>query len=88
MADIIDFIHGKLTSKERKQLEKFMQKEQAEIEDTSCKSPVQIETELIVLVDYFRKFMDVISDPNTKINPDYDVNLALLDGRIKKIRGC
>ena len=42
---------------------------------------------IFVLVEYFRKFMDVASDPDSKINPDYDFSLALLEGRIKKIRG-
>ena len=31
--------------------------------------------------------MDVVEDTNSKINPDYDFSLALLEGRIKKIRG-
>ena len=41
----------------------------------------------LVLADYFRKFIDVVDDPDSKINPDYDFSLALLEGRIKKIRG-
>ncbi len=87
MADIIDFIHGELTSKERKRLEEFMQKELADIQDTFCNSTEEIQDEILILVKYFRKFMDVVDDPDSKINPDYDFGLSLLEGRIQKIRG-
>jgi len=64
-----------------------MEKEQKDIQDTSCNSSDELKGEIFVLVEYFRKFMDVASDPDSKINPDYDFSLALLEGRIKKIRG-
>ena len=67
--------------------EEFMEKEQKDIQDTSCNSSDELKGEIFVLVEYFRKFMDVASDPDSKINPDYDFSLALLEGRIKKIRG-
>ena len=31
--------------------------------------------------------MDVVDDPDSKINPDYDFSFSLLEGRIQKIRG-
>ena len=30
---------------------------------------------------------DVVEDPKTRINPDFDFGLFLLEGKIKKIRG-
>ena len=39
------------------------------------------------MLGYFWRFADVVEDPNTKINPDFDFGLFLLEGRIKKIRG-
>ena len=84
---IIDFLKAELTSRERKQLEEFMENEQADINDTSCNSQDEIREQILILFEYFRKFMDVVDYPNTKINPDYDFSLALVEGRIKKIRG-
>ena len=87
MADLIEFPHGELTASERKHLEEFMQKELENIQDTSCNSSDELFGEISTLVEYFRKFMDVVEDPGTKINPDLDFALSLLQGRIKKIRG-
>jgi len=87
MADIIEFPKGELTEDERKELEKFVQQELADIQDTSCETTDEIQDEIMVLVEYFRKFMDVLDDPDSKIHPDLDFGLFLLEGRIQKIRG-
>jgi hypothetical protein len=34
-----------------------------------------------------RRFADVVEDAKTRINPDFDFGLFLLEGRIRKIRG-
>jgi len=39
------------------------------------------------LLGYFRRFAEVAEDPKTRINPDFDFGLFLLEGRIRKIRG-
>jgi hypothetical protein len=87
MADIIEFPKGELTPAERKKLEEFVQQELAGIADTSCETTDEIQDEIMILVEYFRKFMDVLDNPDSKINPDLDFGLFLLQGRIQKIRG-
>ena len=87
MADIIGFPKDELTKGDRKRLEKFLQEEFEDIQDTSCKSYKEIQDEIMVLVGYFRNFMDVAEDPDTKMNDDLDFSLSLLEGRIRKIRG-
>jgi hypothetical protein len=87
MADIIELPKGELSPEEQKQLEEFMREELEDIQDTSCESYEQIQDEIIILEEYFQQFMAVVEDPKTKINPDLDFCLFLLDGRIRKIRG-
>lgn len=87
MADIIGFAKNELTSSERERLKEFMGAELFEIQDTSCESYEDIQDEIVVLAEYFRKFIAVAEDTDTKINPDLDFSLYLLEGRIQKIRG-
>ena len=87
MADIIGFPKYELTSGERKRLEEFVREELEDIQDTSCESREEIQDEILVLTEYFRKFVAVVEDPDTKMNPDLDFSLSLLEGRIRKIRG-
>ena len=51
---------------------KFIKQELADIADTSCESTEQIKAEIMVLVEYFQRFMDVLEDPDSKIHPDLD----------------
>ena len=55
----------------------FINEEFADVQDTSCKSIEEIQDEINVLVEYFQKFMDVLSDPESRINPDLDFGLFL-----------
>ena len=87
MADIIEFPKMELTSGERKRLKEFIQKELEDIQDTSCGSYEELQNQFIVLAEYFRKFIAMVEDPNTKLNLDLDFGLYLLEGRIRKIRG-
>jgi hypothetical protein len=87
VADIIGFPGKELTACERKRLEEFMVAEMADIEDTSCDAYDEIQNEIIILAEYFRRFMAVVEDPDTKMNHDLDFSLFLLEGRIRKIRG-
>ena len=87
MADIIGFPKDELTSGDRKQLEEFVRGELEDIQDKSCESFEEIQDEIMVLAEYFRKFMAVAEDSDTKMNPDLDFSLFLLEGRIRKIRG-
>jgi len=87
MADIIGFPKTELTSGERKRLKEFIQKELEDIQDTSCGSYAELQDQFIVLAEYFRKFIAMVEDPNTKLNLDLDFGLYLLEGRIRKIRG-
>ena len=87
MAGVIEFPKDELTPEERKNLEEFVQQELKDIQDTSCQSIDDVQDEIIHLVEYLSKFMDVLDDPDTKINPDFDFGLFLLEGRIQKIRG-
>lgn len=86
MAEIIGFPKGELTPRERERLEQFMRKELEDIQDTSCESFEEIQDEILVLAEYFRKFMAVDEDRHTKIHSDLDFSLFLLVGRIWKIR--
>ena len=93
MANIIEFPKCELTGEERKQLEEFMENEQKDIQDTSCNSSDELFGEISVLLEYFRKFMDVVEDPDSEINPDYDFSLSLLVCRfqragLKRLEGC
>ena len=87
MADIIGFPKDELTIGDRNRLEEFVQQELEDIQDTSCESCEEIKDEILVLVEYFRKFMAVAEDPGTKMHNDLDFSLSLLEGRIRKIRG-
>ena len=87
MADIIEFRKDELTPGDRKRLEEFVQQELEDIQDTSCKTFEEIQGEIMVLVEYFNKFMAVAEDPDTKVSHDLDFSLSLLEGRIRKIRG-
>ena len=87
MADIIGFPKTELTSSEKKRLKEFIQEELEDIQDTSCISYAELQDQFIVLAEYFRKFIAVVEDPDTKINIDLDLSLYLLEGRIRKIRG-
>ena len=87
MADIIGFPKTDLTPDERKRLEEFMREELAVIGDIDCDSLEELQNQFIVLAEYFRKFIAVFDDPDSKINPDLDFSLYLLEGRIRKIRG-
>ena len=87
MAEIIGFPKDELTSGDRKQLEEFVRGELEDIQDKSCESYEEIQDEIMVLAEYFRKFMAVAEDSDTKMNPDLDFSLFLLEGRIRKIRG-
>jgi len=57
------------------------------IQDTTCESVNEIRDEVLVFFAYVRQFMDVFVDPQTRINPDFDFGLLLMEGRIRKIRG-
>jgi hypothetical protein len=87
MADIIGFPREELSPEEQKQLEEFLQEELEDIQDTSCESYKQIQAEIAVMVEYFQQFMAVVKDSKTKVNPDIDFGLFLLEGRVRKIRG-
>jgi hypothetical protein len=87
MADIIGFPSGELTPEERMQVEEFVREQVADFQDTSCSSVDEIQEQVAILLGNFRRFADMIEDPKTKINPDFDFGLFLLEGRIKKIRG-
>jgi hypothetical protein len=87
MADIIGFPSEKLTPEERKQVEEFVREQVANFQDTSCSSVDEIQEQVAILLGYFQRFADVVEDPKTRINPDFDFGLFLLEGRIKKIRG-
>ena len=87
MADIIGFPSEELTPEERVQVEEFVREQVADFQDTSCSSVDEIQEQVAILLEYFRRFADVVEDPKTKINPDFDFGLFLLEGRIKKIRG-
>jgi hypothetical protein len=87
MADIIGFPSEELTPEERKQVEEFVRMQVADFQDTTCRSVDEIQEQVAVLLEYFRRFADVVEDPKTRINPDFDFGLFLLEGRIKKIRG-
>jgi hypothetical protein len=87
MADIIGFPSGELTPEEKVQVEEFVREQVADFQDTSCSSVEEIKEQVAVLFGYFRRFEDVVEDPETKVNPDFDFGLFLLEGRIKKIRG-
>lgn len=87
MADIIGFPSEELTSEERKQVEEFVRDQEADFQDTSCRSVDEIQEQVAILLGYFRRFENVVEDPKTRINPDFDFGLFLLEGRIRKIRG-
>jgi hypothetical protein len=87
MADIIGFPSEELTPEERIQVEEFVRDQTADFQDTSCSSVDEIREQVAILLGYFRRFADVVEDPKTRINPDFDFGLFLLEGRIKKIRG-
>ena len=87
MADIIGFPSEELTPEERMHVEDFVREQVADFQDTSCRSVGEIQEQVAVLLEYFRRFADVVEDPKTRINPDFDFGLFLLEGRIKKIRG-
>lgn len=87
VADIIGFKKNELTPGERKWLKEFIQREIEDIKNTSSKSYEELQDEIMILAEYFRNFMAVVEDPDTKINPDLDFSLYLLEGRIRKIRG-
>jgi hypothetical protein len=87
MADIIGLPSEELTPEERVQVEEFVREQVADFQDTSCSSVDEIQEQVAVLLEYFRWFADVVDDPKTRINPDFDFGLFLLEGRIKKIRG-
>ena len=87
MADNIAFPSEELTPEERMQVEEFVRDQAADFQDTSCRSVEEIKEQVAVLIAYFQRFAEVVEDPKTRINPDLDFGLFLLEGRIKKIRG-
>ena len=87
MADIIGFPREELTPEERAQVEEFVREQVADFQDTSCRSVDEIQEQVAILLEYFRRFADVVEGPKTRINPDFEFGLFLLEGRIKKIRG-
>jgi len=87
MADIIAFPSEELTPEERMQVEEFVRDQAADFQDTSCRSVEEIKEQVAVLIAYFQRFAEVVEDPKTRINPDFDFGLFLLEGKIKKIRG-
>ena len=87
MADIIGFPSDELTPEERVQVEEFVRDQTADFQDTSCRSVEEIKEQVAVLIAYFQRFAEVVEDPKTRINPDFDFGLFLLEGKIKKIRG-
>ena len=87
MADIIGFPSEELTPEERMQVEEFVREQVADFQDTSCRSVDEIQEQVAILLGYFRRFENVVEDPKTRIDPDFDFGLFLLERRIKKIRG-
>jgi len=87
MADIIEFPETELTSGEQKRLKEFIREELEDIQDTSCKSYAEVQDQFVILAEYFRKFIAMVEDPDTKLSLDLDFGLYLLEGRIRKIRG-
>jgi hypothetical protein len=87
MADIIEFRKDELTPGDRKRLEELIQQELEDIQDIGCESYGEIQYEIMVLVEYFNRFMSVAEDSDTKMSHDLDFSLSLLEGRIRKIRG-
>jgi len=87
MADIIEFPETELTSGEQKRLKEFIREELEDIEDTSCQSYAEVKDQFVILAEYFRKFIAIVEDPDTKLYLDLDFGLYLLEGRIRKIRG-
>ena len=87
MADNIAFPSEELTPEERMQVEEFVRDQAADFQDTSCRSVEEIKEQVAVLIAYFQRFAEVVEDPKTRINPDFDFGLFLLEGKIKKIRG-
>jgi hypothetical protein len=87
MADIIEFPRGELTRRERERLKEFMRKELADIQDTSCTSVDEIRDQIRVFFGYVKRFTAVFENPATRVNPDYDFALYLMEVRIRKIRG-
>jgi hypothetical protein len=87
MAEIIGFPSEELNPEERVQVEEFVREQVADFQDTSCRSVEEIKEQVAILIGYFRRFENVVEDPKTRINSDFDFGLFLLEGRIKKIRG-
>ena len=87
MADIIGFPNEELTPEERVQVEEFVRDQVADFQNSSCGSVDEIQEQVAILLEHFRRFENVVEDPKTRINPDFDFGLFLLEGRIKKIRG-
>jgi len=87
MAEIIGFPKGELTPREQERLKEFMREELADIENTACTSVNEIKDEIRVFFGYVRQFMEVFEDPETRVHPDFDFGLYLMEGRIRKIRG-
>jgi hypothetical protein len=87
MSNIIGFPSEDLTTEERVKVEEFVRDQVADFQNTSCGSVDEIQEQVAILLEYFRRFADVVEDPKTRINPDFDFGLFLLEGRIKKIRG-
>jgi len=87
MADIIRYPENELTPQDRQQLKEFIRAELEDIQDTSCGSSKELQDQFMALAEYFRKFMAVAVDPDTKIQPDLYFRLFLLEERIRKIRG-
>jgi len=87
MADNIAFPSEELTPEERMQVEEFVRDQAADFQDTSCRSVEEIKEQVAVLIAYFQRFAEVVEDPKTRINPDFDFGLFLLEGKIKKIMG-
>ena len=69
------------------QVEEFVREQVADFQNTSCSSIEEIKEQVAVLIGNFWRFADVAEDSKTRINPDFDFGLFLLEGRIKKIRG-
>jgi hypothetical protein len=87
MADIIEFPKGELTPRERERLKAFMREELKDIQDTSCTSVDEIRDQIRVFFGYVKRFTAVFENPATRVNPDYDFALYLMEVRIRKIRG-
>jgi hypothetical protein len=84
MGDVIGLPSGELTPEERMQVEEFVREQVADFQDTDCSSIDEIQEQVAALLGYFRQFADVVEDPKTRIYPDFDFGLFLLEGRIKK----